>query len=355
MSANVFDSFSRAFKHTEKILFKPFDLGKWMKLGFASLFISSGSFSGGNFNYNNTNDNGEKQKTLVSANNEWLIFKQKLFQALGIHDWTALSVLLAPLIVLVAVLMFIFMWLSAVFNFVFIENIVNNRALIREPFHRLRPEGRSLFFWNLGLMLISLLLFAIFAVIGFYCFTSFYNSHQAHYIIWIVLDIIAFFFAAVILAVISVLTSDFVVPVMYAENVKILNAWGKFKPLTGKNTGSIIVYLLMKIVIGIAQAIIGIFAALGSMIVVGIPVLIIALLIAVITGALHLTWNAATISIAAFLAMAAVAIFIYIFNVFMVPVEVFRKTFAIDLLGQFNGKWDLLKTRQESRVQSPES
>lgn len=346
MQINVFDSFSRAFKHTENFLFKPFNLKKWLTLGFITLFTFSG---GGGFNFNIpiNSKHEDSQKAFNSQNIDWVVLKNKLMHFFNGIDAKTLALIVSLTILGVLVLLLIFMWLNAVFNFVLIDNVVKNRACIREPFSRLRPQGKSLFLWNLSILAISLLLIIIFFSIIIFGIYDYHKLHHAQSFLWIFLGIIIFIPVLIVIGVINVFSIDFIVPLMHAENIKVLKAWKDFLPNIKGNIINFILYIILKIVIAIGQAILSVFAAIASLIIIGIPTLLIIAAAGLTAFALKLTMSVSVAVLIVIFASAVLSIFIYLVNTMLMPVEIFRRVFAIDLLGQFNKKWNLLVKREE--------
>lgn len=336
--ANIVESFSRSFKHTEKILFKPFNLVKWLKLGFISLFIGGGGFSGFNYNFNDFNKYKHKE-LLYTHSNDWLIIKSKIISLLSKPDilgYISLAVLAA------IVLFFIFIWLNSVFHFVFIDNIIKNSAFIKEPFHRLKPKGNSLFLWFVAITIISIVISAVLILAMGINIDAAQQFNQTFNILWIILFALIFIVFIICISVLITLVTDFVVPIMYAEDVKITKGWEFFKPIAKNNIGGLITYFLLKLVIAVMQAILGVIATVASLIIVGIPTAIIAVIGFIIGSSLNLTWSVATILLAGVFGIIAFCAFIYIAQVILMPIEVLKKTFALDILGQFKDNWNLL-------------
>jgi len=341
MRINVLDSFSRAFKHTENFLFKPFNLKKWLTLGFITLFTFSGGYSF-NFNYPDSWNHKDANKAFQPDNIDWMILKNKILHFLNGAD-TNTIIMLATLIVLCSLLFFlIFMWLNSVFNFVLVDNIIKNKAAVKEPFARLKPKGKSLFLWNLAVFVIFLLLFAAFISLIVFGIYDYHKTHGAINILWMVLGGIFIIAAGIFAGIIGLVTTDFIIPVMYAEDIEILQAWKNFMPNVKGNIVNLLVYIALKIIISIGQTVLSVFAVLASLLIIGIPSVLIFALSALTVLALKMTMTAPAIVVISFFVCVILSAFIYLVNTMLMPVEIFRRVFAIDLLGQFNEKWKLI-------------
>lgn len=324
-------AFHLAFKHTNKICFKPFKLNKWLKLGFINLLIgggASGGGSGGGSNFNLGNSGKTSQPPEIVQK---IIIWCKDNQSIVIAGISILVLLFIGIILL-------FTWLASVFNFIFLDNVIQNKALIKEPFHRLKPKGWSYFWWNIGFGLI--VLFTLGVAVGLPILLLIWSKPPGVIIAFGVIYLITAFLAIITTsAVIGILTRDFILPVMYLENLKILAAWKKYIPTLKTHIGQTVIYLLLKIVVGIAAVIAAGFVSIIMLIVCGIPLGILVLLGVLIAMAIGATWNIVTIALVAIAGIVVILGFVYIFSCLMMPVEVFRRTFALLFLGECQNEW----------------
>src|SRR3989442_15734879 len=106
-SVSAFDAVSRAVRHAETVLFRPFDLGRWFTLGFLSFLQILPEYlqQFGQMEYN-----WSRQREEFG----WL----GLGDLAGVSDWisehwTLVSVLGFFVILVLLLLMVLFMWLSA--------------------------------------------------------------------------------------------------------------------------------------------------------------------------------------------------------------------------------------------------
>jgi hypothetical protein len=140
------------------------------------------------------------------------------------------------------------------------------------------------------------------------------------------LGLLIFFLA---LAVILVLTKDFVVPQMALENISAFEGWRRLWPMITAEKGAYAAYIGMKII-----------TAVGAGILVGIATLLLGLIIALPTAGLSiiavltgksagLTWNAHTITLAVVVGSVLLAGFLYLVSLISVPVIVFFPAYSI--------------------------
>jgi hypothetical protein len=191
-----------------------------------------------------------------------------------------------------------------------------------------------LFLWQLGLT------FATFAVMivllgipaGMALAMGWFKAPREHLLGLILGGIILFFvfmIFAVAIAVVHVLTKDFVVPQMALEEIGAVEGWRRLWPMIQAEKGGYAVYLGMKIVL-----------AMGAAIIIGLASLIVGLLfaeptallaiVAIITGkTAWLTWNAFTITIAVVVGCILLALLMYLMSLIAVPAIVFFPAYSI--------------------------
>jgi hypothetical protein len=131
------------------------------------------------------------------------------------------------------------------------------------------------------------------------------------------------------LALVHVLTKDFIVPQMAFEGISALEAWRRLWPMIQAETKGYAAYIAMKIVLTIVVGIaIGIVTLILGLIL-AIPV-IGAVAAAVIAGkTAGLTWNLLTISAAAAAGCILFVIFFFLVSLISVPAIVFFPAYSI--------------------------
>src|SRR5438309_9781642 len=140
----IFRPFGEAFELTNKILFQPFDLKKWLVIGFAAFL--SGHLAGVGFNFPSPFGNFQSHRTtpeVISPHFEqW-------------KPWLVAVVVVGALLFFALVIALT--WLKARGNFIFTDCVVRNQAAIVEPWREYRKEGNSYFLFLLAVMFAVLL------------------------------------------------------------------------------------------------------------------------------------------------------------------------------------------------------
>lgn len=302
MNISVTSAFEPAIKYARLVLFRPFEIGKWFTLGFCAWLASFGqggsmpSFNS-NFDFGSGGGGGgggspqsffEESQKWISSNWEWLV----PMVVVGIVIVLAISLLI--------------MWLSARGRFMFLDGVVQNRGAVSEPWRRLRKQGNSLFKANIVLGLISLIGSLVIAGIALLIALPDIQAEQfgGHAIGALVTGIPLLLLWMLCLWVVNVLIGDFIVPVMYVLDLKIMPAWRILKEeIAPGNFWTFVRYCGMVLLIGMA---------LG----------IIAMLMTCLTCCL--------------------AALPYIGTVILLPLLVFRRSYSLFVLQQAGPQWHMI-------------
>src|SRR6266481_1313398 len=249
----IFKPFGEAFELTKKILFQPFDLKKWLVIGFAAWLANLGG-GGGSFNYRANRGEGV----------------QKINETISQIPQPILIVGVCVLILLVLVLVVLFAWLRARGVFMFIACIVKNRGAIAEPWRDFRKEGNSYFLFSL---LVGLA-FLIFAALLSFPFmlpiirgVTFLHIHD----VYLISTIAAWAFVVILLVLAWSLIANFMVPVMYRQRCRALKAFGIVVRLITAYPGEILLYCLFLIVLALATGIVACVATCATCCIAAIP------------------------------------------------------------------------------------
>ena len=313
---NVGGAITPAIKHTGRVLFRPFALRKWLALGFVSMLAELGQ---GGARFNSPGDMGDMDK-----------IGRDLFQ--WIYHYIAL--IIAGVVLLFAIGLAL-SWLGAVMRFVYLNQITRDPCAIREPFGRFMHLGTSFFLWKLAFGLITMLALAVLIglPIGLVFVTKATGNTAAIVllVIWCVLVGLALLLG---ITVIDIFARDFVATAMFARSVRVIEGWRIVMPILRQNAGQSALYVLLLIAISFATGIAALFALLA----VGMVFLIAGGLFALIGYGIYAaggsTWSAVLIGYIALMGTALFLAFCYAMSCVTQPFDVFRRTFALVVLGQ---------------------
>ena len=245
--------FGLAWNRMRVALFKPFDLNKWFILGFTAFLAGLGSWNNGTV--------GTRWSEHGSFR-EFVDFPGRAWQWLNSHPLLFIAIIFA-LTVFIAVVVVI-LWLSARGTFMFLDNVVHDKAEISVPWKRFKALGNSLFVWHFVFGLIFLSLSIMFSIFFFLTAARYYEDRSTFPIplILAVGTALFFLFVMIIVAYIFLFLRHFVVPIMYKNNIKTVPAWHIFLSLFGRHPFSFILYGLLMFVLMIAFVIGVVFVGL---------------------------------------------------------------------------------------------
>jgi hypothetical protein len=234
---------SQAIDRVKRVLFQPFDLGKWFVIGFCAWLAQLGERGGGNFNFNSGGGHGHGGSLRPELDHAWSYVLHNLYWIL-------------PVTALVAVLgiglWLVFTWLNSRGKFMFLHCVAQNRAEVAVPWTRYGRQADSLFLFRIVLGLVGAVLFiplvVLMVVVGV---ATFAHGHvEPLGIAGLVVLALGLIGLAVVFGLIAKLTIDFVVPIMAVRGCSCWTGWGVLRRLIAANLGHVLLYLLFQIVIG---------------------------------------------------------------------------------------------------------
>ena len=319
------DAINPAFEHTKQQLIRPFRFGQWVRLAFVGLLAGEMGSGGGNYNFNMPWPNHQQG----SASPLGTVLPPQLAN----HP-AMLAGIIALLAVVGLVLFVLFLYISSVMRFILFDSIIAKECHIRKGWVRRRRPGRRLFVWQILVMLATFAAFLILIGIPLACAWALgWLTHPSQHVFPLVLGGIALFFLllvfVIVMAVVQVMTKDFVVPQMALEDITAFEGWRRLwvslKAEKGGYAGYIGVKIALAIAAGIALSIVTIIVLLVLLIPVGgIGV------VAVLAGkAAGLTWNAYGIALAVIAGCIVLALFIFVAAMISVPIVVFFPAYSI--------------------------
>lgn len=301
-----------AIERVKSSLFRPFDLQRWLAIGFtawlALLADGGGGGGGGGGNFGNRNGGDG--------------FRRGLDQAMEyVRDnltWLVPLVVVGALILLVVVLLLI--WLSSRGRFMFLHNVATGRADVVAPWEAYAVPAHSLFLFRVILGFAGLILLVpLGLVVGFSIFRM--VQAEAFHPGGILISVVSGLGIAVIglgLFLVEKLTKDFVVPVMYLGQSSCRAAWGQFFRLLSSAPFEFVLYLLFHLVLSIA---------------ISLCVVVVVILTCCVAGCL--------------LAIPYVGV------VLLLPVHMFFRAYSAGYLAQFGDDWDVFRPRSAAAAAAP--
>lgn len=224
MNIQYADPLARGYNRMKNALFNPFDLRKWFVLGFTA-FLAGLLDGGGKGDYGikkNVDDFGDILEAPYRAwnwlqdNPEWLIL---------------IFFILACVFIFVVFLT----WVSSRGKFMFLDNVVYNRALVAQPWREFSHESNSLFIWRLfyGLFCFALITSFVFQIWRS-AYGLYYEDYNFPWVFFIKMGALLILMILV-LAYIELLLNEFVVAIMYKHRISVMQAWSRFLAIHWNN------------------------------------------------------------------------------------------------------------------------
>ena len=301
---SVVDPITQAWARTIKVLFQPFDIRKWFVLGFCAWLATLGE---GGSSYNSTNNMGD-------GNVGDFGFDKYANQA---EKWVEenlwlLVVLAVVAFVVVTAIGAVITWLKCRGQFMFIDGVVRNRGAVGEPWREYRRPANNLFVVEFVINLVFGLLIIV-ALLGFaWVLFGAFRTPGNFVFPWVALAVVlpVVFVLTVVGAIIKFVLDDLVLPTMYANQSTVAEAWPVVKAeLIPGNIGTIILYVLMKFVLGIGVAIVAFVVTLITCCIAALP---------------------------------------YIGTVILLPLLVFMKSYNLYFVHQFGGRFQVFQDERDS-------
>ncbi|MCA9188334.1 MAG: hypothetical protein KDA99_22055, partial [Planctomycetales bacterium] len=246
MAISVVDPISPALNRTKWILFQPFDLEKWLKLGFCAFLASlgdgggTGGGGGGGGGGNGPGGNGGGPGF------------EPVWQWVRDHFTMILSI--GAVVLVVGILLALLItWLSSRGKFMFIDGVVRNRGAVVQPWREFQAEGNSLFAFR---FLFGLGCFVVFVMIAAISGGIAWPDIQAGKFggpTWtaIAVGVLLVIPLAILAGLVKFCLTQFVVPIMYLRRTSAIDAWHVFRyELLPGRVGTLFLYLLAMIVMG---------------------------------------------------------------------------------------------------------
>ena len=322
MPISAVDTISLAFQHSKRQLLQPFRIGQWTRLALVGLLAGElGSGGGCNSNFHIPRQTGGSRHFLLDT-------------ALPHIDPALLAALIAVLVVAGLVLGIILMYVSSVMRFVLFDSILAKECHIRAEWTYRQGPGLRYFLWKLLYTAVTIAgaVILIGIPLGFAYLVGWLKEPRQHMVPLVLGGVLLFFVAMIFfitLAVIYVLTKDFVIPQMALENINAFEGWRRLWSMLQSEKSGYATYVGMKIVLAIGASIIVGIATVILGLIIAIPTVGLTI-IAVLTGkTAGLTWNVYTITLAVVVGCILLAIFMYLVALISVPVIVFFPAYSI--------------------------
>lgn len=301
MSISLVAPLDRAFNRTRLILFQPFDVGKWFVIGFTVFLATLGQVGGGNMlQWRNVHKLPRDEVRQFIDRTITFVEAHLLLIAVSVAIGIVLGVTIGALL----------QWLSSRGMFMFLDNVIHNRAEVALPWRLYAPQADSLFLLRfvVGLAggIIRLGLIAGGVVIAWPDITAWTFGTSAITALATIAP--ALIILSIALALFTGILDDFVVPIMYRHNLRAWPALSVFvRQIVRGHFWLFVLFYLFYIVLGITAGV-----------------------LMILVGLLTCCCGCCVMSLP------------YIGTVVTLPLWVFFRCYTLYFLGQFGPEWQLL-------------
>jgi hypothetical protein len=304
MALSVTDPITPAIERVKKILFQPFDIGKWFVLGFSAFLAELAGEGGGSGGANcsgNPFGGGSGGSPGTRPGQPDAEFQQ-LMQWMQDH-WEVVLIVVAAVVLLSLALSLLLTWLGCRGQFMFLDGVVRNRAEVRRPWRELAHLGNSLFGFRVlfGLATFAAVLLILGAAVLLAWSDIQARTFGSGAVLALGLGILLLVAVSLASAVVNLFLHDFVIPIMYLRGLTVMPAWSEFQTsmLSGR-AGVFVLYCVFQIVIGIAMAFIASLAMCFTLCLAALP---------------------------------------YLGSVILLPLSVFHRSYSLYFIEQFGPEW----------------
>jgi hypothetical protein len=292
---SVIEPVSTAIDRVKLILFRPFDLGKWLVIGFCAwlAYLGEGGGGGGGGGRGGSPMNGS----------EWDSAKHFF-----VDNLPCIISVGAIILVVIVVLTLLFAWLKSRGKFMFLHCVALNVAEVKVPWTKYANQANSLFLFLLVLAILGFVCFIpLIALIVFAAIAMSNNGMAVPVgVLTIVCTVLVMIIVGILFALVGKFTNDFVVPVMYLRGSTCMAGWSEFWKMLGANKGRFALYILFHIVLSLA---------------IGMIIFVIVIVTCCCAGCLF--------------ALP------YIGTVLLLPIFVFKRAYSLDYLAQYGADYDV--------------
>jgi hypothetical protein len=337
LPVSALDCVQPALRHTRDQLFRPFRFGQWSRLALVGFLAAEVHTSGCNFNNFNFPASSRPHRS-----SEFMA-PPLPFPHFDPAHLAQFAALIVAGVMLAIILFFVFLYLNSVFRFILFESVIRKHCSISEGWSRWHRAGRRYFLWQIVFLIaeglfLGVLIGVPLALAAALGWLRNADQHIARSVLGVIF-LIGLFLVFVLLAVaVQLLARDFLVPIMALDDVDFADGWSRLLALIRPEPGKYAIYLLLKIVLAIAAAIV-----FGILTLIPILVLVLPAVLAVFAGyKAGLGWNVATVSLAIVFGSMLLALLLYLVALVSVPATIFFPAFSIYFFASRYPKLDAL-------------
>ena len=329
---SAIDSFAPAFARVRAMLFHPFRLGTWLKIGLIGLLgggaiVSSGG--GSSFRVPAIPRSGHGD---LPPNAEDIL---RAIRNIHLADYFHAFVIVIGVIIVLAL---IFLYLFCRFRFILFDSVVTGQPDIESGWRKYESQANRYFGFWLAFRLTTW--GALVLIVGVPLWKAYksgiFSGDNSLPIFFAMIASVALgaLVVGIAFAVVSTLAKDFVMPVMALDDLSVGDAWSAVWRVAASEPGAWAGYMGMKLLCAIgssiALTIAFVVAMLPALLVIGLPVGILVVLGVVAFKTIGALFGIIIVCVAVLLAVAG---FICLLLILTAPISVFFTSYALYFFG----------------------
>ena len=335
--ASAMESISPAFARTKQVLFRPFRFGLWARLAVVALVTGEaggGGGGGGSLPNLNTNRGGGH-----SGANYWSDRWAGAAQLFGTPGWEEMQPYIGWIAVgvaLVLAIMLLWIYSDCVYRFILLDAVVTGQCRLREGWRRWREAGRRYLLWVVTFGFAAFVLVGVVAGVPVLLAyrAGWFNHPDQNLGVLIgggVLLVLVMILLVAVLAIIDMLSRDFLVPVMAYEEVGAMDGWRRVLAMMGVEKLAYAGYVLMKIALAMGGAVIFAIINLIVILILLIPLGLLGVIGFLIGRSAGVSWdNSSVVLLLAAFALLALAGLVYVVGFVYAPGLVFFQSYTLE-------------------------
>jgi hypothetical protein len=257
---SVTEAIDPAYERVKQMLFRPFNLAKWITIGFGAWLAGFGESGGGGFNgFNGGNHNSGGNHSHPAEQFRHFYFQARDYVAENFYWITPVAVIVA--LVLLAIWLLV-LWLSSRGKFMFLHCVALDVAEVEMPWRKFAGAANSVFRFRVAVGLAGMILMLpllVFLAIVILKMVLQGEADVAGVLTAIGLGL-GLFLLSLVFALVHKFLMDFVVPIMFLRGGTCLAAWREFYALFTANFWRFVLYVLFQIVLNMAIGVIVLLA-----------------------------------------------------------------------------------------------
>ncbi len=265
----VMDSLSDAIQHTRQMLFEPFEFERWLMFGviaFLDVALAGGGLAqtGGRFSF----PGGQDSRSTASSSD-----MQHAMEWIGQHFGTIILVAV-PLVLIVLAIHIALLYVGCRGQVMFVRAVALNGGRIGEHWSAVKDAAFSLFAFRLVLLAIGFTSMLVILALAVIVVLAQGGIQSGEALLVTAIPFVLVFLAFVItFGLIHLFLRSFVVPLMWARDLRCVQAWHVFLGIARDNVGPLLLYVIIKIAYGIGFAFVTLLAGCLTCCIGWIPVI----------------------------------------------------------------------------------